>query len=274
MDSMRSLNTSLPNSRRRKQSAQPPEQLVQAFKAAALSVTNLYKTAATDQKAAREDGYQEALDDLLTFIDREDIGLDDGEGWRIRQWATERLDGSPPVAAASDSEEERAEVARRARSSSPVVQQVVQRDQQRQSSRSTSPTHAAPTLAPPNAPSSSPPVVSVRPSTEVFTFRSSHPYPQDVDMQALDSTEINQTSSPSQPEAMSSSTVRVGLVSRGTRTSYRNGRNIARSTPSARMSTSTTSSKRKLPYLDYFDISSFGDGKEAQGGGGKRGRFA
>src|SRR5271170_1311326 len=94
MDSMRSLNTSLPGTSPSKQhGTEPPEQLLQAFKAAALSVTKLYKTAAADQNRARSEGYQDALDELLAFLDREDIGLSDGEGWKIRRWATERLDG-------------------------------------------------------------------------------------------------------------------------------------------------------------------------------------
>ncbi|OAP65604.1 hypothetical protein AYL99_01576 [Fonsecaea erecta] len=89
MDSMRSLNTSLPSTR-----PAPPEQLLQAFKSAALSVTNLYKSAAADQNASRQAGYQDALEDLLSFLDKENLGLQDGEGWRVRQWATERYEGS------------------------------------------------------------------------------------------------------------------------------------------------------------------------------------
>src|SRR5450432_3759901 len=93
MDSMRSLNTSLPGaSPSKQQMPEPPEQLLSAFKAAALSVTKLYKTAAVDLARARSEGYQDALDELLAFLDKEDIGLTDGEGWRIRRWATERLD--------------------------------------------------------------------------------------------------------------------------------------------------------------------------------------
>ena len=72
---MRSLNTSLPGTSPSKQhGSEPPEQLLQAFKAAALSVTKLYKTAALDQTRARSEGYQDALDDLLSFLDKEDIG--------------------------------------------------------------------------------------------------------------------------------------------------------------------------------------------------------
>ncbi|RAL65399.1 hypothetical protein DID88_000967 [Monilinia fructigena] len=70
MDSMRSLNTSLPGGKSpsKQQNVEPPQQLLIAqFKAAALSVTNLYKTAAADQARARAEGYQDALDELLSF---------------------------------------------------------------------------------------------------------------------------------------------------------------------------------------------------------------
>ena len=278
MDSMRSLNTSLPRSPRKKRSAQPPEQLIQAFKTAALQVTNLYKTAATDQKRARETGYQDALDDLLTFLDRENIGLDDGEGWRIRQWATERLDGSPPAATVSDSEEDRAEDPKRARSSSPAVQQATEVHQPSQASRSRSP------MPPPAAPTSTPtsgaaPSVNIQPPSESFSFRSAHPYPQEIEMQASDST--NNTQNPSSPQlqaqTLPASAVRVEVVPRGSRTTHRSGnhssRHGPRSTPSTRLPTSITGSKRRLPFGDYFDIGSLGDGRDSQGGGGKRGRF-
>ena len=270
---MRSLNTSLPRSPRKKRSSQPPEQLIQAFKTAALSVTNLYKTAAADQKIARETGYQEALDELLTFLDRENIGLDDGEGWRIRQWATERLDGNPPVIATSDDEEDRVEVADRARSSSPVVQRVTDRDQPRQASRSASPTQPATAPAPTSVTTSAPTIVNMQTTTENFTFRSPHPYPQDTNMQAPDSAEISGTFSSPQTQAMPTSAVRVEVMPRGSRTLHRNGRNNARSTTNVRLPASITGSKRRFPYPDYFDIGSLGDGKDGQGGGGKRGRF-
>lgn len=95
MDSMRSLNTSLPGASAGKQAAQndSPEQLLDAFKNAALSVTKLYKASAAAQSKARMDGYQDCLDDLLAFLDKERIGLGNGDGRRIRSWATERLEG-------------------------------------------------------------------------------------------------------------------------------------------------------------------------------------
>lgn len=103
MDSMRSLNTSLPSSKRQR-SSHPQTGLHQAFKAAAFSVTQLYKAAAADEDAARSAGYQDALEELLGFLDDNSLGLGDGEGWRVRQWATERL--TPDVYASDSGEEE------------------------------------------------------------------------------------------------------------------------------------------------------------------------
>lgn len=272
MDSMRSLNSSLPRSPRRKRSNPPPEQLIQSFKSAALSVTNLYKTAAADQTRAREAGYQDALDDLLTFLDQQNIGLDDGEGWKVRQWATERLDGSPPHAG-SDSDDDRGDTAKRATSSSPVPQRttVQEIEQARQPSRSTSPARAA--SVPMAPPATSQPQSNAAHAHEVFSFRSAHPYPHDVDMQALDTT--SNTSPP--PEPLPSPAVRLEVVPRGSRTQHRGGnhqnRHGTRSTASRSLG-SGVGSKRRITFGDYFDLGSLGDGKDGRDGGGKRGRFA
>jgi len=120
MDSMRSLNKSLPKTRR-----QPD--VHQSFRTAALNVTNLYKSALADLDKARTDGYQEALDELLGFLDRENLGVGDGEGWRIRQWATERLDGALPRQSSSDSDDEYLDE-KRARSSSPIMERSMGMD--------------------------------------------------------------------------------------------------------------------------------------------------
>lgn len=273
MDSMRSLNTSLPQSPRTSRSKQPPEELIQAFKAAALSVTNLYKKAAVDQGQARQVGYQDALDELLSFLDKENLGLDDGEGWRVRQWATERLDGSPPPHAGSDSEDDRGETTKRARSSSPVIQRTArpETEQPRQSSRSTSPRRTSAPIIPPTS-------TQQQSNSEVFSFRSIHPYPQDVDMQPSDTANNNEPSSEAPVQAhvaLPSPAVRVEVLPRGTRTPHRGGqiRHTARSSTSSRTVGAGAGSKRRVAFGDYFDIGSLGDGKDGQGGGGKRSRF-
>lgn len=270
---MRSLNTSLPRSPQKKRSSEPPEQLIQAFKTAALSVTNLYKTAAADQKIARDTGYQEALDDLLTFLDKENIGLDDGEGWRIRQWATERLDSSPPIFTASDDEDERVEGTNRARSSSPTINRVADRDQPRQPSRSTSPLQPAVASASRSAPATTPAVVNMQPPTEQFIFRSAHSYPQDIDISSSDSTEINRAPPSPHTQTMPAPAVRVEVVPRASRASHKSCRNNGRSNSNVRLPSLVTGSKRRFPFPEYFDIGSLGDGKDGQGGGGKRSRF-
>ncbi|KAI9881570.1 MAG: hypothetical protein M1830_000134 [Pleopsidium flavum] len=280
MDSMRSLNTSLPTSSPKTRSAQPPEQLLQAFKTAALSVTNLYKTAASDQARARQAGYQDALDDLLAFLDKRNLGLGDGEGWRVRQWATERLDGSPPVPNGSDSEDERVEIEKRARSSSPAIQRKSSRDLHlnRQATRSVSPVRTE--LAPPAPPTTVQQHTNVFPRPETFTFRSSHPYPQDVDMQLPEPITSNTATQPEiQPQVQFNTTtpsVRVDVIPRGSRTPHRHGhttRHNTRSSTSARNLGSGAGSKRRIPFGDFFDLGSLGDGKDGFGGGGKRGRF-
>ena len=271
---MRSLNKSLPHSPRR---GQPPEQLLQAFKTAALSVTNLYKTAASDQARARTEGYQEALSDLLQYLDKEDLGLRDGEGWQVRRWATERLDRrSPPVSAGNDSDDDRREGRRQARSSSPVLQrgEVLQN---RQSPTPTSPVRITSTASQTSAPVQHFHGNNSRP--DVFTFTSSHPYPQDVDMQPLESTTSNsaQPESLPTPSSTSTPTVRVEVLPRGTRTPHRNGnhsgRHGSRNTTSTRTLGAGAGTKRRIQFGDYFDIGNSGDGRDPSDRGGKRGRF-
>ena len=123
---MRSLNSSLPRAASQNRRRQPNSELLQAFKAAALSVTQLYKTAATEDEATQEAhtaGYVEALDDLLAFLDGRNLGLGDGEGWQVRTWATQRHQSLSNTNTTSDhgnvsSEEEE----KRTRSISPTIQ--------------------------------------------------------------------------------------------------------------------------------------------------------
>ncbi|KAI4090157.1 MAG: hypothetical protein LQ344_004942 [Seirophora lacunosa] len=290
MDSMRSLNTSLPKSPKRT-SAQPPE-LLQAFKTAALSVTNLYKTAATNEARARQYGYQEALDDILAFLDKEKLGLGDGEGWKVRRWATERLDGNITAAAAgSESDDDgRGETEKRARSSSPVVQEKANHETLRQRQHtmaSTSPVRV--TSAPPGPQSIDPLQTSVPTSTspsEIFSFRSAHPYPQDTEMASTDSsitTPLSQTGIQNITPAPTPTpaSVRLEVLPRGSRTPHRNithaGRHNTRNTTAMtrRSLGSGAGSKRRFDFNDYFDLGGMGDGRDSPSGGGgsKKGRL-
>lgn len=276
MDSMRSLNTSLPGtSPPKNQIGEPPEQLLQAFKAAALSVTKLYKTAAADQGRARSEGYQDALDELLAFLDKEDIGLSDGEGWRIRRWATERLDGRDSVSMESD--EEPADKTDRAQSP------AVQRSQSAtcvpsitRLTRTTSParTESAPPVI---APGSNDQPPNMMPPQSTFTFRSSHPYPQDTD---IEFSELN-LSDNSRAHSHDGSTASHGSItqSAGTTISRPPRMNSRHSNHPTRARTTNTigrgsGQKRKINFGEFFDIENLGHGKDGSFGGGKRGRFA
>ncbi|KAL8653191.1 MAG: hypothetical protein Q9226_003952 [Calogaya cf. arnoldii] len=278
---MRNLHTSLPRSF---PAQQPPEQLLQAFKTAALSVTNLYKTAASNQAGARQSGYQEALDDILAFLDKEHLGLGDGEGWRVRQWATERLDGSAADrTAVSESDDERAETEKRARSSSPVVPYKTAVVDALHAGTSTSPVRVTSTPPIPQE-TPQPPTPHPKSTPEVFSFRSSHPYPQDVDMASSDLTstahsvpqhEIQNT--PTIPQL--SPTLRVGVLPRTAKTPHRNNsthasrHNIRGSTLTGRRSLGTgAGSKRKLDLNEYFDLTNLGDGRD--GASAKKGRLS
>lgn len=272
MDSMRSLNTSLPGATPSKAQADPPEQLLTAFKAAALSVTNLYKSAAANQGRARLEGYQDALDELLAFLDREDIGLSDGEGWRVRRWATERLDGRDSVSQSmeSDDDSEKTE-----RGSSPVLQRS-------QSATRVSATSNPTRMASPARPESQAPPTVITPSSEetpvnmmppqaTFTFRSQHSYPQDADTILSDLETSDSTRTQSHDGSVSSNTPGI-TVTRQSRARHNN--------TSSRLNPRPTNSigrgagqKRKINFGEFFDIGNLGH-KDGSGGGGKRGRFA
>lgn len=276
MDSMRHLSSSLPR-RRNEQS----HHLLSDFKAAALSVTNLYKTAAAENKAARDAGYQDALDDLLAFLDKENMGLMDGEGWRVRRWATERLDDAPK--ASEDEDEGPRDDAVETRSSSPEVQR--RPAVQTSSSEPAEETEPRRTSEPPQY-TSRPPAQEVPATTSVpvlndFTFSSGQSYPSNHDRADLSAPNHNgmdvdsTTSSASAPN--STSTVRITPKPSRSRLN----RNRDTRAPGATFNFNLGSgagNKRKIPYPDFFDISGTNsdgngrDGKDGGGRGGKRGR--
>lgn len=272
MDSMRSLNTSLPGASPQKQAPQAPEQLLQAFRSAALQVTNLYKTATDNQTRARSEGYQDALDELLAFLDKEDIGLSDGEGWRIRRWATERLDGRDAVSSVmeSDDETEKAE-----RGSSPILRRS--QSATHLSARTSSPIRTE--SAPPSMPAPIPEhqEAPMLPPAGDFTFRSSHAYPQDADM-SLSDLDI----SDSRRQSISASVVPHSTHATAGITITRPNRSASRhSSQSSRHNGRSSGTvgrgagqKRKINIGEFFDIGDLGHGKDGFSGGGKRGRFA
>jgi hypothetical protein len=87
MDSMGSLHGSLPLSNRRQNTVLAP------FKQTAFALTTLFKTASAEIDRAYSDGAREALELLLSSMDRENLGLQEGEGWRVRQMVMELYQG-------------------------------------------------------------------------------------------------------------------------------------------------------------------------------------
>lgn len=262
MDSMRSLNTSLPSSTPR---PQPPEQLLQQFKTAALSVTNLYKNAVDAESHARQAGYQEAIEDLLHFLDRENLGLTDGEGWRVRQWATERSDGLAHPNSDDDDTE-------RTRSATPAAPRRGPADSEdsRQESKSTSPHREDQAAAqqPPSTAATHSSDAATFDRPPVFTFSAGPTFPQvheqDMDVQNSDSSSLS---------TQNESPAAVSVLARNSRQQNRHGnptrpnqRNTARDSPVA------IGSKRKNQFPDFFDLSGMGHNRDLFGGG-KRGRF-
>jgi len=276
---MRSLNTSLPRTSPSKQQVgEPPEQLLAAFKAAALSVTNLYKSAAAKQGKERAEGYQDALDELLTFLDKEDIGLSDGEGWRIRRWATERLDGRDSVAQNTESEDE---TEKTERGSSPVLQrsQSTTRISPTPLIRTASPTRTqspAPQPAPSGvvSPSNEEPTVSLVPPHSTFTFRSSHQYPQDADV-ILSDLDLSENQRATSHDAQASNTTSAGItISRPPRNRHNNHNVRIKGRNTGTIGQGAGQKRKHINFGEFFDIGNLGHSKEGHGGGGKRGRFA
>ncbi|PLN84041.1 hypothetical protein BDW42DRAFT_163455 [Aspergillus taichungensis] len=262
MDSMRSLNTSLPSSTPR---PQPPEQLLQSFKTAALSVTNLYKNAVFEQAQAKQAGYHEAIEDLLQFLDRENLGLGDGEGWRVRQWATERMDG--PLSDEDDAEKQ----PRGSPYTAPRKATVDPATTKPQTKPAPSANNEPVTM--PQQPAQQPPAVSSHvpdsnPSdrSAIFTFTAGPSFPphqeHDIDMQPSDdSTASTQDDAP----------VSVSVVPRNPRSQNRHN-NLSRPNPRTSVRDTTgLGSKRKFTVPDFFDLS--GMGNKDVFGGGKRSRF-
>ena len=248
-------------------------------------MTNLYKSAAASQNKARAVGYQDALDDLLAFLDKENLGLMDGEGWRVRQWATERLvdDGAPKPAAGNESDEETVQEERRSTSPAVKRKQPPVAPSSSDLTDDNSPRRSAVSEPPQTQPALQPPTQAYTftvPSIDDFAFRSTHTaYPTNHDRDATHaSMEVDNTNTTPQTP---SSTDTVRIITRPHRGRHSNHNRQRGNGPSAVNINlgSGAGGKRKLPYHDFFDISGFNgfdsrDGKDGGGSsrGGKRGR--
>ncbi|KAK4466491.1 hypothetical protein QBC42DRAFT_282268 [Cladorrhinum samala] len=226
--------------------------LLDAFKAAALSVTKLYKTSAAAQAKSRADGYQDCIEDLLAFLDKENLASTNNPAAKIRKWAMDRLT-SPSLD--SDDEPDKAE----APLSSPVMQRATPQAAQSANDRDeiNMRDSATPITSNSACPRSSPIIEEVElvvPSQDTFTFQSSHPYPHDAAARLA-----NLDLSDAQTHAA--------------RTASRNNRRRDNRGSGPRASLGRgAGQKRKVNLAEIFDLGSL-DGKDVFGGG-KRSRHA
>jgi hypothetical protein len=262
----------------------PSEDLVDAFKAAALCVTKLYKTSLAGDARARTEGYQECLDDLLSFLDRENIGLGDGEGWRVRSWATERLTsaaaadrareaaGEGGEAMVQDRESEDEADKAEGRYSSPELTRVnsrsilSERGEGTARDEGTIATTNTSTSATGTGVATTPMGFSV-PSQEHFTFQSSVSYPEAPNLAGLNLSDAHSSTVGTPPSGTAPApTTNPGHVPRrgarhGPRNSTRTGGALGRG----------AGAKRKINFAEIFDLGSINNGKDMFGGG-KRSR--
>ncbi|KAK3994641.1 hypothetical protein QBC44DRAFT_322468 [Cladorrhinum sp. PSN332] len=232
-------------------------ELLDAFKAAALSVTKLYKTSAAAHAKSRADGYQDCIEDLLAFLDKDSSATASATA-KVRKWATDRLEriASPPLDS-DDEQDSRPEQP----ASSPIAQRAMPQTKQSSNDRDEvdmrdNPTPIVSTTIP--AVQSSPIIEEVElvvPSQDTFTFQSSHPYPHDAAARLanLDLSDA-QTHAP--------------------RTTPRNNRRRDARTSGPRNSRlgQGAGQKRKVNLAEIFDIGSLNE--KDMFGGGKRSRHA
>ncbi|KAI1363089.1 hypothetical protein F5Y08DRAFT_310457 [Xylaria arbuscula] len=239
-------------------SADSPEQLLDAFRAAALSVTKLYKTSASAQAKSRSDGYQDCLDDLLTFLDKRNIGLGDGEGWQIRKWATERLDGKDLGPQTSDDEEE---------ADKPEMASATELRRSNSSAQSSSNESAPPVSQPPAVvePIAEEPQMITVPSQDTFTFQSSHPYPQEssyLNIANLDLSDSRHNLDNTNQGPPVSHATRLRKDRRHQRPRNQTPNHLGRG----------AGQKRPINFAELFDVGGLNFGKDSFGREGKRTR--
>ncbi|KAH8175732.1 hypothetical protein LIA77_04150 [Sarocladium implicatum] len=183
MDAMRGADAA-PGGGSKSTNTETPEQLLDVFKAAALSVTKLYKTSALNETKARTDGYQECLDDLLDFLDKDGGSLGEGARSRLRKWAHDRHDGHDRVQPLeSDEEVDKVDMA-----SSPEPPQAAEQ----------------PTSAPAPEESEREPYHFVVPSQENFSIASQYPNIATLDLSDSRSATASQTPRTSRTKGRSS----------------------------------------------------------------------
>ena len=245
-------------------SAADAAELLDAFKAAALSVTKLYRTSSQAQAQSHADGYQKCLDDLFAFLDRERLGLSPGaEGSRIRRWAADqRLEGRDGITQESEDEtDNKPELA-----SSPELPhaggEAVSVPTPVNSDLSMNDSAPSAAALPEEVPSS--PAVEgvdfVVPTQDTFTFQSSHSFPQDAYMN-IANLDLSDTAAAATAHTVASRPTTTIPNTRSLR--GRNGRACARTTQRS-IGHVLPGHKRKLDLAELFDLNNldmFTEGK-------------
>jgi len=161
------------------------------------------------------------------------------------------------------------------RTPSPVLQRsqsAIQLSSNDKPTRTASPTRSESSAQPTVIDTST----DMMPPRSIFTFRSSHPFPQDADMSDLELSDNPRQQSrdgsvTSHASSQQSSTV---TITRPARTHSRHNSHPPRL---SNRSTNTlgrgAGQKRKVNLGEFFDLGNFGHGKDGFGSGGKRGRF-
>ena len=236
-------------------------ELLDAFKAAALSVTKLYKISASSQAKSRVDGYHDCLEDLLAFLDKEGLGTTDGEASRIRRWASERLDGRDSISQSLESEDEteKPEVAspQAHRSNSAPTPSVNRSEVQMKD--------PAPPLAPP-AHSTLHAIEETEitvPTQDTFTFQSSVPYPQDTYM-SLANLDLSDSQTHTPTSRQTTTSAAPPRTTRG---------RVARTGPRTSIGRGAGQKRKGVNLAEIFDLGSLGNGKDVFGSGNKRSRL-
>ncbi|KAL5116874.1 hypothetical protein ACEQ8H_005226 [Pleosporales sp. CAS-2024a] len=250
MDSMGSLDKSLPKTQR-----QPD--VHQSFRTAALNVTNLYKAALADLDRARSDGNQDALDELLEFLDRENIGHGNGEGWKIRQWVAERLEGALPKQTGSDSDEDELED-KRARSSSPIMEHSVVPDYSAAQENIVEATHRSDS-APPLQPEAPNPEGDMASMNHVFQFSASPSYPP--------------TNTSDNTVSEFTAAARRGFPNARRSSNRPSSRSLPRSAAQTLLQLGNGAGQKRRIMHDFFNVDGFNDRRDGSSGGPKRGRM-
>jgi hypothetical protein len=280
MDSMRSLKGSLPSASAGRRQAEDAtgNELFPTFQQAAMSLTTLFKKAQKiqeDQARAEDDGYHAAILDLLSFMDQKNLGLQDGEGWRIREWATAKAYPNRQGSSNPESDEEQDDE-KRARSSSPVMEaNAINTDPRPPAAPTATENQSARAESAPPIPSATSRTSTTTshsgarrtginvPSTD-FTFHSAQQLPV-LDMEVETTTPRH---SPNPQSDLPTFQFNFGHA-RSSKGTPRHSRQTRQSNLPLGPGAGT---KRTLPFSGYFDFGDFGakDDMGGGGGGGKR----